>query len=134
MRDRAAIKAAGDHGRAHNLGRIGDIRLVGAPLSRLLERGANLAEHAADTRADRLDGDDDEHRNQARDQRIFDRRHAGFIADKVTGSKHGILLTLYGSLHSQAATVPSETFELGAGSRPQWQSRTRPLLTTGLDA
>jgi hypothetical protein len=29
MQDRAAIKAAGDHGRAHNLGRMGDMRLVG---------------------------------------------------------------------------------------------------------
>ena len=65
-----------------------------------------MGEHSADARADRLDSDDDEHRNQARDQRIFDRRHTGFIAKKVSNSKHGILLTLYGPLRSQAAAVP----------------------------
>jgi hypothetical protein len=36
----------------------------------------------------------------------LDRRHTGFIAKKVSNSKHGILLTLYGPLRSQAAAVP----------------------------
>ena len=49
---------------------------------------------------------DDEHSNKARDQRILDRRHTGFIAKEVSNSKHGILLTLNGSLRSQAVTVP----------------------------
>jgi hypothetical protein len=71
-----------------------------------LQRGADLGEHAADARANRRNGGYDEHRNQTRDQRIFDRRHTRFIANKVTNSKHGILLTLYGPLRSQAAAVP----------------------------
>ena len=54
----------------------------------LLQRGADLVEHVADVRAYQLDCDDDEHRNQARNQRIFDRRHTGFIAKEVSNSKH----------------------------------------------
>src|ERR1700722_3221814 len=73
----------------------------------LLERGADLVEHRADLPADQRDGGDDEHRNKTGDQRIFDRSHTGFIDKKVfTNSKHGILLTLYGPLRSQAAAVP----------------------------
>jgi hypothetical protein len=71
-----------------------------------LERGGDLGKDGGDVRADKLDGDDNEHCNQAGDQRIFDRRHTGFIAKKVSNSKHGILLTLYGPLRSQAAAVP----------------------------
>jgi hypothetical protein len=73
---------------------------AGALAPRLFERGADVVEYGADLRADGLDGDDDEHGNQTGDQRIFNRRHAGFIVEKVTDSKHGILLTLYGSLRS----------------------------------
>src|SRR5580704_15237250 len=46
----------------------------------LLQRVADLGEHGADLAANQRDGGDDEHRNQARDQRIFDRRHTGFVA------------------------------------------------------
>jgi hypothetical protein len=88
------------------IARAGRQPAAGALASRLLERAGDLVEHGADLRADSLDGDDDEHRNQAGDQRILDRRHAGFIAKEVSNSKHGILLTLYGPLRSQAAAVP----------------------------
>src|SRR5580700_17678 len=63
----------------------------------LLQRGADLVEHGADLGADQRDGGNDEHRNQARDQRVFDRSHSRFIANKVTNSKHGILLMLCGT-------------------------------------
>ena len=82
------------------IARAGRQTAAGALAPRLLERAGDLVEHGADLRADSLDGDDDEHRNQARDQRILDRRHAGFIAKEVSNSKHGILLTLYGPLRS----------------------------------
>jgi hypothetical protein len=89
-----------------------------------------MAEHSADARADRLDGDDDKHRNKARDKRIFDRRHTGFIVDKVTDSKHGILLTLYGSLRSQAAAVSKPSLS----KRPQdpdHDAKSHPPIANG---
>ena len=39
-----------------------------SPVAGSLQRGADLVEHGADLRADQLDGDDDEHRNKARDE------------------------------------------------------------------
>src|ERR1700727_938189 len=47
---------------------------------RLLQRVADFGEYGADLGADQRDGGDDEHGDQARDQRIFDRRHTRFIA------------------------------------------------------
>src|ERR1700733_7738080 len=86
----------------------------------LLKGGADLVEHRADLRADKLDGDDNEDCNQAGDQRIFDRRHTGFIAKKVSNSKHGILLTLYGPLRfASRGGSKTEAFEVAAGSRPR---------------
>src|SRR5258708_39763696 len=89
-----------------------------------------MAEHSADARADRLDGDDDKHRNKARDKRIFDRRHTGFIVDKVTDSKHGILLTLYGSLRSQAAAV-SKPWLSKRPQDPDHDAKSHPRIANG---
>ena len=60
-----------------------------------LQLAADLVEHGADLRADELDGDDNEHRNEARNQRIFNRRHAGFIAQKGLNSCHQIERSRY---------------------------------------
>jgi hypothetical protein len=44
-----------------------------------LESVADLGEHIADFRADKLEGDNDENRNQAGDERVLDRRYARFV-------------------------------------------------------
>jgi hypothetical protein len=65
---------------------------LGTQESHSLERVTHLGEHGADIRADKLDANDDEERDQARDECIFDRRHAGFIAEKDFNSCHRIFL------------------------------------------
>ena len=83
---RLAIFRARSHGYKPPAGFLVGARLARA--ARLLQRVAHLGEYRADLRADILDGHNDEDRDQARDQRILDRRHAKFIAKEVLNSSH----------------------------------------------
>jgi hypothetical protein len=59
------------------------VRLAASPVARdrrSLQRAADLGEHRAHLRADGLDRDNDDKRNEARDQRIFDCCHAILVA------------------------------------------------------
>src|SRR6185437_5292848 len=80
---------------------------------RSLERFAHLGEHRADLTADKLDCNDDDERDQARDERVFDRGHAGFVAEKGVKSCHRILPAFEWSLRPQSRLVSSPDFTTG---------------------